>query len=215
MPAESLTHWGCYYGTDKATHHAFTDWYEHVLQHLRHRPIMMLEIGVQQGASLRMWQRWLHPHSTIHGLDVSDASHLTAEGFTVHQASQVDHAYLQQHIMPVAWDLIVDDGSHYCRHQQLTWQWLWPGLKPAGTYIMEDVHTSTWPQFQDTSEGHGTTLQLLHDLQHQTWPMGRYHVSLQALWRMHRTIDQVLVHCGRHGCSHSGTAVLHKKGARL
>jgi hypothetical protein len=41
------------------------------------------------------------------------------------------------------WDLIVDDGGHTMRQQQLAFRLLWPKVKTGGFFIMEDLHTST------------------------------------------------------------------------
>jgi hypothetical protein len=49
----------------------------------------------------------------------------------------------------VKFDLIIDDGSHYCSQQQESFAWLWPKLRKGGFYIMEDLHTSFLPEFDD------------------------------------------------------------------
>src|ERR1051325_11492314 len=58
------------YGTDKgATMHRYVDLYEKYLAPRRRTATAVLEIGVHQGASLRMWRDYF-PHAEIVGLDV-------------------------------------------------------------------------------------------------------------------------------------------------
>ena len=43
-------------------------------------------------------------------------------------------------------DVIIDDGSHVPSHQKLTFQTLWPHLRPGGLYAVEDIETSFWAE---------------------------------------------------------------------
>jgi len=43
-------------------------------------------------------------------------------------------------------DIIIDDGSHDPRHQMISFDELFPTLRPGGLYIFEDVETSYWNQ---------------------------------------------------------------------
>ena len=44
-------------------------------------------------------------------------------------------------------DVIVDDGSHVSAHVILSFETLYPSLKPGGIYIVEDIGTSYWPHY--------------------------------------------------------------------
>ena len=44
-------------------------------------------------------------------------------------------------------DIIIDDGSHICEHQRVSFEILFSQLKPRGIYIVEDVCTSYWGAF--------------------------------------------------------------------
>ena len=50
-------------------------------------------------------------------------------------------------------DVIVDDGSHYPRHQIASFEYLFEKmLKPGGIYVVEDIQTSFLPTFEGTKE---------------------------------------------------------------
>ena len=37
------------------------------------------------------------------------------------------------------YDIIIDDGHHFQKHQQVSWGKLFPHVKPGGIYVIEDV----------------------------------------------------------------------------
>jgi len=41
-------------------------------------------------------------------------------------------------------DVIVEDGSHVPSHQLISFETLWPSVKPGGVYIVEDIETNWW-----------------------------------------------------------------------
>jgi hypothetical protein len=50
-------------------------------------------------------------------------------------------------------DIIIDDGGHYMKQQQVSFGFLFPFVKPGGLYIIEDLHTSLpkiHPEFKAT-----------------------------------------------------------------
>jgi hypothetical protein len=57
IQGETLDELALKHGADKSSEqHAFTAVYERFLEPLRELPITMLEIGVFEGASVRMWR---------------------------------------------------------------------------------------------------------------------------------------------------------------
>ena len=61
------------FNTDKSTRtHGFTNHYQVYFELLRDLPLKLLEIGVQSGASLRMWKQYF-PKAEIYGLDYFDS----------------------------------------------------------------------------------------------------------------------------------------------
>lgn len=144
-----LTTIGLKYGTDKATYHGYTDFYHNHLAPRRADIKRVLEIGVWNGASLSMWKEYL-PHAEVIGIDNwlhhFPAGCITVEGDATNPVLYDNHPNLKGK----TYDLIIDDGSHKCSHQQASFDILWPRLKSGGVYIMEDVHSSFIPEHADT-----------------------------------------------------------------
>lgn len=137
---------GLKHGTDKATYHGYCDFYEEHLP-IPHpvRRLRLLEIGVKDGASLKMWRDY-YPLAEVVGMDIAPA--IEVEGCTVLQMDATDVFMLKS---LGNFDIIIDDGSHMTKDQQITFTRLYyRQLVPGGWYIMEDVHTSHWPQYRNS-----------------------------------------------------------------
>lgn len=144
---------GLKHGTDKATFHKYCDFYEKELQGLN--PKRILEIGVKDGASLRMWKEY-YPDAEVIGLDITEP--LSIPGCTVLKMDATDVYALRE---LGKFDLIIDDGSHNTKDQQITFDYLFHhGLKRGGVYIIEDVHTSFYTQYITSKF---TTYELMKD----------------------------------------------------
>lgn len=135
---------GLKHGTDKATAHHYCDFYEKELEGLN--PKRILEIGVKDGASLRMWKEF-YPDAQVVGVDINP--HIYVEGCSVVQMDQCDIyalAALEK------FDLIIDDGSHMTLHQQISYHSLFNGqLRKGGFYIIEDIHTSFYKEYVNSA----------------------------------------------------------------
>jgi Methyltransferase domain len=155
----SLDEIGIACGTDKSsTKHHYLELYDDALRHLRFAPVRLMEIGVFNGSSLRMWRDYF-PNGTIVGVDNKRHSLKHSGGrISVHLGDQADPDGLidlaKEH---GPFDIIVDDGSHIWNHQIKTMTALLPLVKPRGIYILEDLHTSFGPYIKDYSVGGGET----------------------------------------------------------
>lgn len=145
------------YGTDKGgehfsagdTCHAYTPVYYEMFKGRENDVERVLEIGINHGCSVRMWQDFF-PYATIIGLD-SNAECLRDYGprvkcFAADQNSgqSLDAALTKAGI--AHYDLIVDDGSHEFEHQVFSAMWLLPRLEPDGLYVIEDIHDDCHPE---------------------------------------------------------------------
>lgn len=143
---------GLKYGTDKATWHEYCDFYE---DHIPHDNIgTLLEIGVKDGASIKMW-RDFYPDAVVIGLDINEP--LKIEGASIFKVNCDDDLELEQFSRDLTFDLIIDDGSHTQHQQQTCFGVLWERLKSGGVYIIEDVHTSHYESYN--LQGIPTTLE--------------------------------------------------------
>lgn len=145
-----LTQLGLKYGTDKATYHGYTDFYHEHLAPRRAAIETVLEIGVWNGASLSMWKAYL-PHAEVIGID--NWLHHFPDGCWTVEGDATSRELYDTHptLKGRTYDLIIDDGSHKCSHQQASFEILWPRLNSGGFYIMEDVHSSFIPEHADTN----------------------------------------------------------------
>ena len=115
----------------------------------RGAPVSLLEIGVQDGGSLEIWQKALPPGSVILGLDVDPrvGDIGFGAGISVLIADASDVSGLGALMQDRSFDIIIDDGSHVSADIVSTFETLFPRLKPGGCYIMEDLCCSYWASF--------------------------------------------------------------------
>lgn len=145
-------------GTDKSSKgHSYTQYYEFVFDHIRFRPLNVLEIGIDSGASVRMWRDFF-PHSEVHGIDLREGyDYLHDLGIHTHV---VDHSNPIQLISfglqyDKYFDIIVEDGSHQSEDSVMTFELLFEYLKPGGFYCIEDMlcdYDPRWNKGRSTLE---------------------------------------------------------------
>lgn len=116
----------------------------------RIRPIRILEIGIHEGASIRMWRDILGPDGFIAALDITEKSCAAARGVAseVYLGSQADNDLLERIGDDCGpFDLIIDDGSHRNPHMKSTLEKMMLNVRPGGAYLVEDMFTSYWPNY--------------------------------------------------------------------
>lgn len=120
--------------------------YERHLRSFREMEINLLEIGVNQGGSLKMWKSYFGSKSRIFGIDINPAcKELEEDRITIFIGDQCDRDFLEyvvDNVPPL--DIIIDDGGHEMNQQIISFEQLFPHLKDYGIYICEDLHTSYW-----------------------------------------------------------------------
>ncbi len=137
------------YGTDKSSEvHNYCVKYEKYLPFKRDDHLKILEIGVFNGESLKMWKEYFY-NSHIVGIDINpECKKYEEERITVEIGSQVDGNFLArlwQQYGP--FDIILDDGSHMNEHVIYSFEHLFGSVKSGGVYIMEDTCCSYWPPY--------------------------------------------------------------------
>lgn len=142
--------------TDKASYHQYLDFYEKNLPDRKFKG-RLLEIGILQGASIKMWHEY-YPKAEVVGIDIND-KHMEVPGV---QMLVVDATKPYQLDPLGKFDIIIDDGSHFTADQQASFNHLYYNqLNKGGFYIIEDLHTSLLPQYINSER---TTLEFLEDL---------------------------------------------------
>lgn len=137
---DKLTQLAIKYGTDKWGKHHYTPVYYDLFNKRRKDIEKVLEIGVAEGAGLRMYRDFF-PNAIIYGAE-NDPNRVFIDPpiqvFRCDQSSQNDLIRLVHKTGPDL-DIVIDDGSHKPEDQILTASTLLPLLNKGLTYIIEDV----------------------------------------------------------------------------
>lgn len=113
--------------------------YGRMLSDFRDQPITLMEIGIFNGASLRLWERYFS-NATIVGVDIQQSRSRFARGrVKVEIGSADDPEFLVAVSAKYPPDVIIDDASHRADHIIFAFERLYPTLRPGGCYIVEDV----------------------------------------------------------------------------
>lgn len=138
--------------SDKSSrYHNYAEKYDKILAPFKDTFLSVLEIGVAQGQSIKMWTDYF-TKATIHGADISKASESCQEysgRIEFHLLDQRDEAQLKNMEQYSPFDLIIDDGNHFWAEQILTFNTLFPYLRRGGIYIVEDTTTSYWREYKN------------------------------------------------------------------
>jgi hypothetical protein len=131
--------------TDKSSiSHNYTESYENHFEKIRFNNLKVLEIGIQNGFSLKMWKEYFE-NSTIVGIDLTDLSHLKEDRVEIEVGNQSDEYFLRKvSERHGPFDIIIDDGSHKSVDIRKSFYCLFPLLKSGGYYAIEDLHTNYW-----------------------------------------------------------------------
>ncbi len=164
------------YDTDKSSQrnnvsdtrhcHPYTLFYENLFKNKRNEKLTIAELGILEGASLRMWQEYF-PNADIHGFEYNDSfinnfknnydnSRITLSKINVNDVSSITSAFND-----ITYDIIIEDTTHQFEDQIRVIENVYNHLKPGGILIIEDIFKSykeqdyidklvdVLPQFQD------------------------------------------------------------------
>lgn len=127
--------------------HGYLDFYKKKFRPLRFKKLKILEIGIgghleenHLSGSLLMWASYF-PRSKIYGIDLSRKPLFNRlKRVSTHVVDQSSSHQLQEYISKHGpFDIIIDDGSHFATHIQLTFDIFYPSLNLGGLYIIEDM----------------------------------------------------------------------------
>ena len=125
--------------------------YSRILHPYRDKPVGILEIGIQNGGSLEIWDKYFKNCNYILGVDINnDCKALqfkTTKISTI--VADINTQETEELILEKfsSFEIIIDDGSHtsgdiiksFCRY--------FKHLSDDGIYIIEDMHCSYWKKF--------------------------------------------------------------------
>jgi len=122
----------------------FIEIYQKLFKEFKDKEGRILELGIQKGGSLELWEEWM-PKFKVIGVDVIDCKEFDTERIKTLQMDQCDERILEYG----PFDIIIDDGGHKMSQQINSFKLLYPALKSGGLYIIEDLNTSYWQEFRD------------------------------------------------------------------
>jgi hypothetical protein len=119
--------------------------YHRIFQSFQDKSIRLLELGVQNGLSMLMWQEYFQGRAEIVGIDVSPkpARFPDDPRFSFIQGGQDDPSVIAAASGGRPFDIIIDDASHLGFLTARSFALLFPTLlNPGGVYIIEDICTA-------------------------------------------------------------------------
>ena len=145
----------------------YLDVYDRVLQDLPN-PKSILEIGVQNGGSLEIWDTLYPDADFIIGIDVdkkcSDLEFQSSKIKVLVGDAKSDETIRQALEIVNSFDIVIDDGSHTSEDIIVNLIKLLPTLKPGAIYLIEDLHASYWDSFGGSLFGSETAMAFLKRL---------------------------------------------------
>lgn len=136
--------------TDKNTIHSYLPVYEKLFESKRHTAQHVLEIGIAQGGSVKLWRDYFSK-ALIHAADIYPKDQLPPDlpnlpdVICYTNADAYSEEFLKYMYVPL--DIIIDDGSHTLQSQIECIQKYLPKLAPNGILVIEDVHNWTDIQY--------------------------------------------------------------------
>ena len=142
-----------FYANTKRVIHKFPhyfDIYERHFSRFRGQDVCLVEIGIGDGGSLQMWKDYFGPKAQIIGMDISVENAIADDPqIRVIHGNQGRAEDLNKLVVSLGRpiDILIDDGSHQCQDQILSFAYLFQVIASNGVYMCEDVQTSYWSNF--------------------------------------------------------------------
>jgi len=198
------------FDTDKYEH-GFIDVYEPYFNNSKNVK-KVLEIGVYFGGSLQYLSDKF-PDAKIYGIDIEDKTQYNTDNITTYIVNQEDRNALNKFLEEtnVEFDIIIDDGGHTMKQQQVSFGTLFKSLKKGGIYILEDLHTSRLEQLGTIApDDIITTLDMLYTIQY-TKNVISNHILDEEKEYIINTIDDIRVWTRTPEYNQSVTSIIKKK----
>lgn len=165
------------YGTDKRTndeeqniYHGYTLDYDRYLSEFRLDYKDIMELGVREGSSHKMWEQYF-PNAIIWGIDDFSDSACTVKKEDIETnrikiivGDQSDKKLIDNNFKDIQFSMIIDDGSHRSWHQQKSLKYLWKYLKYGGFYFIEDLGVCALREFREFDDASSSTLVFLENI---------------------------------------------------
>jgi hypothetical protein len=126
------------------THKYISNFYDPHVGNMKDKNINILEIGIQYGHSLKLWEEYF-TNANVYGIDVWDQLQ-QSYGPRVHTKfinaySDLALEYVKN--LNIKFDIIIDDGPHVVETQEYVCKNYKQFLNDGGILIIEDCHVNT------------------------------------------------------------------------
>ena len=114
--------------SDKGSVHSYVDAYEQILKPYRETAMNVLEIGLFNGNSLRMWEQYF-TNASVHGIDCDEQPHggmadlrpmILSGKHNIHILDGTSEEQVDKEFAGVKFNVVWDDGSHLLETQLQT-----------------------------------------------------------------------------------------------
>jgi len=123
-------------GGDKGTNHSYIGVYQKEMSKLKN--ISILEIGIQFGHSIKMWQEYFE-NSWVGGIDI-DLNNLSFDNLdNVFLCDGTNKEQVNKTLGNKKFDYVIDDASHTLKDQILSFDIFYSKIKKGGKYFIEDI----------------------------------------------------------------------------
>jgi cephalosporin hydroxylase len=124
--------------------------YERHFRDFIYKPVTFVEIGCGRGGSLQMWKRYFGPHARIVGIDIlPECKQFEEDQIEIRIGAQQDLQFLESLVAEFGPpDIVLDDGSHVMSHVIASFKFLYPRVAKNGVYMVEDLHTAYWEEYE-------------------------------------------------------------------
>jgi cephalosporin hydroxylase len=158
----------------------YFDIYDRHVSPYRGKPVTVVEFGVSHGGSLQMWKKYFGRKARIVGVDINpECARFVEPQIEVVIGDQEDRKFLRALRKKVGdIDVVIEDGGHTMPQQINTFEVLWPAVRDGGVFLLEDLHTSYWPNYDGGHKKPGTFIEYAKDLIDQ---MNAWHSREESL----------------------------------
>ena|SRR5688572_23210715 len=131
--------------SDKGDIHSYLPVYESILAPYRETAKNVLEVGLFNGASLMLWEKYF-TSAKIHGIDCDEQPHggmadlrplMDNYNISIGNAESIDD--IKKFYGGIKFDVIVEDAGHDVTQQLKIFEVLHPYLAKGGVYVIEDI----------------------------------------------------------------------------
>tara|TARA_R110000851_G_scaffold161185_1_gene304821 strand:- start:2313 stop:5945 length:3633 start_codon:yes stop_codon:yes gene_type:complete len=159
--------------------------YDRIFSPYRDEKIKLLEIGIQNGGSLEIWNKYFYQSEILVGCDINEKCRnlkFDSEKIRI-VVGDANSEEVEKEIRSVVnqFDIIIDDGSHTSEDIIISFAKYLPYLKDGGVFVVEDLHCSYWEEFggglHDLMSSISFFKQLVDVINYEHWGLNKNIIS--------------------------------------